>query len=763
MEFFPLEIDEIFEDGESVIRLFGRTTKGERVCVLDYKYEPYFLYKGKKEELDDLMITKDDITYFVTKVEDVNKKILGKEEKLLKVFVNNSKAIRVIAEELEDVYEYDIPFCKKYLIDKEVDLLKLHKIEGKEVKKVDYECKTFELEKIKQNSESFEKPNILAFDIETLDEVIFMISFYSKNFKKVVTWKKIKGNDIESVDGEEELLERFVEIIKEVKPDYLVSYYGDNFDFPFIFSRAKKYDVDLDLNVDGSRIRLSKNKVGLVGIQHLDLYKFIKKNMAVNLQTDVLDLGSVCKEIIGEEKKEMDFDVVFKDVDKNIKKICEYCLHDSKITYELGKNLFINLEELGKLTGMSLFDVCRASYGNLVENYLMKRSKEFNEVILSKKGYKRKREKYEGAFVMEPKPGFYENMVVFDFLSLYPSIIVTHNIGLGSLGKGKKVPGLKHKFDVKKKDFIPLVIEDLINRRKRIKEMMKDKNKVLDARNYALKTVANAMYGMFGFIGARWYCRDCGESITAYARDYIKNTIKEAEKEFEVIYSDTDSVAVVLGEKDDKDVSKFLIKINNKLPGLLELELEDFYKRGIFVSKKSGKGGAKKRYAMINEKNKIKIRGFEAVRRNSSEIAREVQRKVFDLVLKENNFEKALEYVKKIIKDVKKGKVDIKKMVIKTQITRGLDEYTSIGPHVAVARRMELKGLDVKPGTSIKYIIGKGKGLIREKAKLLEESEGYDEEYYINNQIIPVVEGIFEVFGVDKESLVKEQRKLGDF
>ena len=78
IEFFPLDIDEIFEDNESVIRLFGRTINGERICVLDYNYEPYFLFEGNKEDVEELMITKEDITYFVTKIEEVKKVNFGK-------------------------------------------------------------------------------------------------------------------------------------------------------------------------------------------------------------------------------------------------------------------------------------------------------------------------------------------------------------------------------------------------------------------------------------------------------------------------------------------------------------------------------------------------------------------------------------------------------------------------------------------------------------------------------------------------------------
>src|SRR3989344_3957569 len=73
---------------------------------------------------------------------------------------------------------------------------------------------------------------------------------------------------------------------------------------------------------------------------------------------------------------------------------------------------------------------------------------------------------------------------------------------------------------------------------------------LLESRSYALKLLANSFYGYLGFFGARWYCKECADATTAYARNYIKKTIHQAqEKGFPVIYSDTDSCMLLLGEK----------------------------------------------------------------------------------------------------------------------------------------------------------------------------------------------------------------------
>ena len=104
---------------------------------------------------------------------------------------------------------------------------------------------------------------------------------------------------------------------------------------------------------------------------------------------------------------------------------------------------------------------------------------------------------------------------------------------------------------------------------------------------------------------------------------------------------------------------------------------------------------------------------------------------------------------------------------MQSQITRKLDQYQQIGPHVSVARKLEERGLSISPGMSVWYIISKGKGMIRDRAKPPEDcQEGdYDIDYYINNQIIPSVERIIEVLGYTKEDLItsKDQSSLQSF
>jgi len=139
-----------------------------------------------------------------------------------------------------------------------------------------------------------------------------------------------------------------------------------------------------------------------------------------------------------------------------------------------------------------------------------------------------------------------------------------------------------------------------------------------------------------------------------------------------------------------------------------------------------------------------------------------------EIILRENDYDKAFNYVKQIILDLRAHKVPVKKLAIHTKLQKYIDEYDNIGPHVAAAKLMKEKGFNVEPGMIMRYIICKNKSKkIRDKVKLVEDThtEDYDPEYYINNQIIPSVDRIFAAIGKDKEELYSmgKQSKLGSF
>ena len=270
------------------------------------------------------------------------------------------------------------------------------------------------------------------------------------------------------------------------------------------------------------------------------------------------------------------------------------------------------------------------------------------------------------------------------------------------------------------------------------------------------------MYGYLGFFGSRFYCFDCANEVTLKGREQIQDVINILEeKKYEIIYGDTDSIFVYLDKKKTEPLNDIVSKINEKLPDLMELSIQDIYPKAIFVAAKGSLKGAKKKYALITKEDKIVIKGFAAIRRNWSKLAKEVQKEVLKIILTTNDTEKALKYIKEIIADLRSNKVPTKKMSISTQITKPIDDYDSIGPHVAVAIKLRNKGIEVKPGDIIKYIVKKGAGRIGDKS-YPEDSvsqEEYDGEYYIMNQILPSVEEILRIFNINKEDILSNNNQ----
>lgn len=816
IEFFLTTIDYIDVDNIDYIRIWGRTKDNKTVCLIDEceKYYYHLINQDlNKKEIEEIIDKIKKISFKhakrevkVKNIELVEKNLNGKKVKALKIYVNNHKDIIPLKDRIKTLngileHEHkhdDINFITHYIIEKDIEPLFFYYTEIEEneiikkIKKPDVDIFGF-IKNIKKIENNY-TPKILAFDIEASEfEVgkgeILMISIYNENIKKVLTFKKFETEVdwIEFVKDEKELIKKFIEIVKKEKPDYLVGYFSDGFDIPYLKERSKKHKIKLTLSLDDSEIVMKKGKVSSAeskgGIAHIDLFRFIENFVAPSLKTETLTLSRVASELIGEEKIKIDFEVIKNH--KELEKFAEYNLQDSILVYKLFYKLWPQMLELSKLVKEPIEITTRSSYSQLVEYYIIHNLKEFNEIIehrpFSDVIEKRKlMPKYAGAFVLEPKPGIYENIAMFDFRSLYPSIIISYNISPATITNKKtkfstpefELDGKKVKFYFEETPgFMAILLKRLIETRKKVKEeKKKNPNPFLEARDLALKTLANAHYGYLGFFGARYYSRECAASVTALGRWHINEMIKKAKEEgFEVIYADTDSLAVLLKGKTKELILKWLKKVNEGLPKDMELELEDFYKRAIFVTTRKGEIGAKKKYAMINENNELKIRGFETVRRDWCDLAKKVQNYVIESILKEGKYEKALDYVNEIIKKLRKKEIDIKELVIRSQLKKEIEEYEVHTPHVEIARKMQKAGIPIRAGSLIEWVVCEKteKAKIREKVKMPSEVENkeYDVNYYINNQIVPAVESIFSIFGINVQEIVhgKKQKKLIDF
>ena len=795
-----LDVDYAEEEAQPRIRLFLKSG-ADMIVAIDPTFEQYLYVTASDAEKTAKLISKLELSEHgrTLKPKSVNvfkRTFLGSEIETVKVAFHHPKdmswlrhAIRELPG-VKDIYEFDIPSARRYLVDRGLTPMSGVSVSGKveEGKNI----KMLMLESPPKPADVPEqKLNVMSFDIEVYnpagtprpdkDPVIMMSLADNRGFKKVITWRdlKVKLDYVEVVENEREMLKRFVELVEEREIDILLGYNTDLFDFPYLRERAKPLKIKLKLGRDGSEVITRKRRFATAtrvrGRVHIDVYTMV--NFLATIGTIRLihyTLEDVYRHMLGKEKPDFEFTEIIKawaHGGELAKKLLEYSMSDAEATLELGLELLPLFFELARTVGQTPFDVSRMTPGQLVEWLLIREAHKLGELVpvrpVGEEYEERLEETYVGAYVMEPEKGLHEGIVVFDFRSLYPSIVVSHNIDPSTLNckcctpsKATQAPELDYYFCTKRRGFIPVTLERLIQERVRLKQELKKHKREsreyrsLDAQQTALKIIANSFYGMLGYPRARWYFKQCAESVTSFGRHYIRQTIGMA-KDFglEVIYGDTDSLFCKLNGKSREDAMRFLKQVNESLPGIIELEFEGFYPRGVFVTKK--------RYAMIDEEGRMVVKGLEFVRRDWAALAKKTQEEVLRAILKDGSPKKAAELIHKTTRDVLEGRASLDDLVIYTRLKMPIESYRSIGPHVIAAKRLRELGREVEPGMVIAYIEAKGAGSISERAIPVEDFKGreYDPDYYVGHQVLPAVMRIMEVLGYTEEDLRFERQK----
>ncbi|MCK4319620.1 DNA polymerase [Candidatus Micrarchaeota archaeon] len=783
-----LEADYEVYEGNTYLRLL---LKGEKIFNRYVQYDPYFLAEVLQKDLEQLKklkVKRKDGEYTTIKgTENIEKE--GK--KLVKVICRKPSDVPLVRQAIPyPSYEYDILYSKRAIMDLGIEPFSFITYEEKGEKE-GLDGKIIKILKIEERGVPELKKS--AFDIETYNpegaprekkDPAIMISYADEKSSMVFSYKKDKQDYVELCENEGEMIKRFCEKLEKENVEILLGYNSAQFDLPYLKARAEKNNIELKLGSGRSGFKAVTK--GLMkgakinGMVHVDLYPGSRFFGFIGLiKPKNYKLKNVYPEFTGKKKfmvERLNIWEMWDDPEK-IGELFEYSRRDSEITLELGNYILPLQLELSTITRMPLFDVTLSTSGQLVESLLMSTAIKRKEIVPSKPSggaiAARMKNPVQGAYVKLPTPGIYDDIVVFDFRGLYPSIIVSYNIEPNSITKeeGYESP-TGARFRKEPKGLIPIILNKLIDRRVKVKKELKqmaDENKEykkLMARSHALKILANSFYGYMGYARSRWYSRECAESITAWGREHIQEAIKKAEEcGFEVLYGDTDSVFLLLKNKTKTDVFAFLKKINDGLPEKMELELEGFYKRGLFVSKKSEQKGAKKKYALLGENEKIKIKGFELVRRDWSKLAKDTQFKVLETILKEGSKEKAVRIVRERIEELKQGTVPLEELAILTQIKKDPKDYNLMSPEIAAARKGIKKGKEIGKGSMISYVIGKKGNSISEKAVLFEDAVDYDVDYYLNNQLLPAVMKILSELGYSKYDLKMggKQKGIEDF
>ena len=401
-----LDIDYVTYEEKPVIRLFSK--KGdENIILIDDTFEPYLYVMS--DDVDECVGEIED-NIDVVCVEKVIKKDFQIESEFVKVtfrhpqeLAKNRDALRDL-ESVIQIREFDIPFYRRYLMDRDV-------IPMTEVIAVGEELETFmdldstkqdikiirltdRLERVKDYPQNF---RILSFDLEVRnphgmpdsseDEIIMIGMASNFGINQVISTKtnsKDRDDFVNQVSSEKEMIEEFVKIIKDNNVDIIVGYNSDNFDFPYLKDRAKMLDVDLDIGMDESDVKFIRrgysNAASFKGLIHVDLYLVMRRYMTLDRYT----LERVYYELFGEEKIDVPGDRIWEFWDNEgdeLDTLFDYSLDDVVSTLKIAEQtLPLNLE-LTRIIGQPLFDVSRMATGQQAEWFLVKQAYFDGEVV----------------------------------------------------------------------------------------------------------------------------------------------------------------------------------------------------------------------------------------------------------------------------------------------------------------------------------------------------------------------------------------------
>eukprot|EP00755_Sulcionema_specki_P011913 Sspe_Gene.8102::Locus_2760_Transcript_1_3_Confidence_0.500_Length_2543::g.8102::m.8102/K02327/POLD1; DNA polymerase delta subunit 1 len=407
----------------------------------------------------------------------------------------------------------------------------------------------------------------------------------------------IPGVELHCFENEREMLLAWGEYFRAIDPDVVTGYNIVNFDIPYLLDRARVLNAvrfpflsrirDLPTTM---RSRTFQNKAhGRREYQEIDMPGRVQVDLLVIMQHEhklrSYSLNNVSQIFLGEQKEDVHHSIISDLQNGNEEtrnRLARYCFKDAKLPLRLMEKLMIliNLVEMARVTGVPVAWLIDKGQQIKVYSQILRKAQKCGLLFPTVESGG-EQETYTGATVIEPTRGFHNYPIAtLDFASLYPSIMMAHNLCYSTLlPRG----AIKDSGLVKDKDYIvtpsgdcfvtkeryhgilPVILQDLLGARKAAKKAMQESKDpmevaVYNGRQLALKISANSVYGFTGATVGKLPCLEISASVTSFGRAMIEQTKQAVEskytvangykKDAKVVYGDTDSVMINFGGED---------------------------------------------------------------------------------------------------------------------------------------------------------------------------------------------------------------------
>ncbi|KAJ2565904.1 DNA-directed DNA polymerase delta [Coemansia sp. RSA 1822] len=633
---------------------------------------------------------------------------------------------------------------------------------------------------------------------------------FIRNVFTLDTCAPIPGVHVLSFQKEADMLLKWAEFVQACDPDIVIGYNTTDFDLPYLLDRADALGAKRFPFL--GRVRDIKTNVGTAHFSSKAYGSRESKstNMEGRIQYDVLavmrreyklrsfSLNAVSAIFLGEQKEDVPYSIISdlqRESPETRRRLAVYCVKDALLPQRLVDKLMllINALEMARVTGVPVNHHLTRGQQIKVVSQLYRHSSRQNLVVpvIESQGGDNQ---YEGATVIDPKRGYYDiPIATLDFASLYPSIMMAHNLCYTTLLNKHTIDRLGLVKDIdytvtptndcfvkssKRVGLLPHILKELLSARKQAKADMKKetdpfKIQVLNGRQLALKISANSVYGFTGALNGRLPCLQISASVTAFGRNMIDQTMQEVERQYTVangyshdavvIYGDTDSVMVKFGVDKLEEAMKLGQEaadfVTKKFISPIKLEFEKVYFPYLLINKKRYAG----LYWTKTEKyDKLDTTGLETVRRDNCPLVPLVLNTCLTMLLIDRNVDGAVEYTKGVIADLLQNKIDLSMLVITKQLSK--TDYAGKQAHVELANRMRKRDPGSAPqlGDRVPYVIIKGTKNAKtyEKAEdpiyVLDNNLPIDANYYVEHQLVNPLTRIFEpILGSKVTSLFK--------
>lgn len=372
-----------------------------------------------------------------------------------------------------------------------------------------------------------------------------------------------------------------------------------------------------------------------------------------------------------------------------------------------------------------------------------------------------------GGYVMDSIPGIYENVLVLDFKSLYPSIIRTFLIDPLGLQEGLKapeqetVPGFLDARFHRQHHILPGLIDQLWAARDQAKA---EKNAPM---SQAIKIIMNSFYGVLGSPLCRFFDPRLASSITMRGHEIMHRSSQFIEEQgYTVIYGDTDSLFVHARQHSNpKQLGAELAQQLNQwwsdtlatefgIENRLEMEFETHYDRFVMPTIRGTEKGSKKRYAGWIESEpepQLIFKGLEAVRSDWTPLAKEFQRHLYTQVFTGKDYRY---YIQETVRALQAGELD-HLLVYRRRLRRKIEQYEKQTPPQVQAARLKKQLNPSWHGRTIEYI-----KTVQGWQPLPHVTAAPDYDHYLSKQLAPIADALLFFLKDDFERIIDDQMRL---